>query len=242
MEKESLINILNVASIAGYSRETNLRCNSKGLRILSKLEDQLLVEARYSSSFFTEYKGDDVELGLDCKHLNRLSKFIDGEVVRVEIKEDECLIYGDCTKIYFSPLKVEDEGSMKKTPFGEVLHRNKDVTKLNDYIYSQITVIPSGKLRPLGGIDELIFEVDNDLLLLVQQAEGVRFEKILSEKVSENSCTTVSISSKNLIAAMNVFEFWYRDITIGIPKKEGYPIIFYDSSKDYEITAMVSPI
>lgn len=242
LEKESLINILNAASIAGYSREANLKFSSEGLRIINVMEDQLLVKAWYSSSFFTEYNGDELEIRVDCKQLNRMSKFIDGETVRVEVKEDEFLIQSEYTTIYFSPSK-EDDITLKlnKTLFGEVLS-SYDITRLTDYIYAQTTIIPPGKLRPLGSIDELIFRVDNNVLSLVQQSEGVKFEKMISENVSDPSTTSVTMSSKLLIATMNVFKFWYKDVTIGIPKKENYPLIFHDSSEDYDVTVLVAPI
>lgn len=248
LEKEKLINLLEVASIAGYSKETNLEFAFEGLRITSGLEDQLLVKAWYSSGFFTEYKWDgNIEIGLDCKHLNRLSKFIDETSLRVEIKEGEFLILGDYTKVYFCPFKVETEDSLKlgNIPLDEVLDNYEDVISLTDaYVYAQAHVIPPGKLRPLGGIDELIFRVDNNVLSLVQQSEGekVRFEKIISDNVLNPSPTSVPISTKNLIAVMNIFNLWYKDITIGLPQKENYPVIFHDSCEDYEITVLVAPI
>ncbi len=244
LEKGSLINILDVASIAGYSREANLWFSSEGLRIINQLEDQLLVEAFYSDSFFSEYSGDNLEVGLDCKHLNRLAKFIDGKTVRVEVRKDEFLISGENTRIYFSPFEVEDESKfeLKKTPSGEALYNNQgDMTGLTDsYVYAQTHVIPPAKLRPLGGVDELIFRVSDDHLYLVQQTEGVKFEKVISDKIDNPSDTSVYISSKNLIGAMNVLKLWYRDITIGIPQKEKYPIIFHDSGEDHQITVLVA--
>lgn len=245
MEKGSLINILNAASIAGYSREANLKFSSEGLRIINEMEDQLMVNAWYSSDFFTEYKGNELEIRVDCKQLNRLAKFIDGEVVSVEVEEDRFLIQGEHTKIHFSPSKVDGEHNLqlKKIHLGEFSYNDEDVTRLTEsYVYAQTHVIPPGKLRPLGGVDELIFKVENNLLSLVQETEGVRFEKIISENVINPSSTSMAISGKNLIAAMNVLEFWYRDITIGIPKKEDYPVIFHDSSKDYNVTVLVSPM